>query len=127
VSTTQLPAPYPLYWPRTQTRLLPAVALAGLLACEPHREAVKECVEIDRAAASAFVVKCAEAANPKSDEEGEDLVAQCEETARRLHCVRENWFLMTWNATAGDWDRCLCGYSDVTGRAVCARHGWDGK
>jgi hypothetical protein len=30
-----------------------------------------------------FVVACAEAANPKSDEEGEDLVSQCERTGGR--------------------------------------------
>lgn len=33
-----------------------------------------------------FIVDCAEAANPKSDEEGEDLVEQCEETAKNVLC-----------------------------------------
>jgi len=33
-----------------------------------------------------FILKCAEAANPKSDEEGEDLVIQCEKTSRNLFC-----------------------------------------
>jgi hypothetical protein len=33
-----------------------------------------------------FILKCAEAANPKSDEEGEDLVMQCEKTSRNLFC-----------------------------------------
>lgn len=33
-----------------------------------------------------FILKCADAANPKSDEEGEDLVIQCEKTSRNLFC-----------------------------------------
>lgn len=33
-----------------------------------------------------FIVDCASAANPKSDEEGEDLVEQCEETAKNVLC-----------------------------------------
>ncbi len=37
----------------------------------------------DRAAA--FIIECAGAANPHSDEEGEDLVLQCERTATRLY------------------------------------------
>ncbi len=37
----------------------------------------------DRAAA--FIIQCASAANPHSDEEGEDLVRQCEQTATRLY------------------------------------------
>lgn len=33
-----------------------------------------------------FIVDCAKAANPLSDEEGEALVAQCEKTGRRVVC-----------------------------------------
>lgn len=33
-----------------------------------------------------FIIKCAEAANPKSDEEGEDLVEECRLTADHLYC-----------------------------------------
>ena len=33
-----------------------------------------------------YVVECAKAANPLSDEEGEDLVLQCERTMRRALC-----------------------------------------
>lgn len=36
-----------------------------------------------------FIIKCAEAANPKSDEEGEDLVSQCELTGARTLCPVE--------------------------------------
>jgi len=33
-----------------------------------------------------FIINCAKAANPMSDEEGEDLVLQCERTSRDLFC-----------------------------------------
>ena len=33
-----------------------------------------------------YVVECSRAANPLSDEEGEDLVSQCETTMRRALC-----------------------------------------
>jgi len=33
-----------------------------------------------------FIVDCATAANPRSDEEGEDLVAQCQKTAEKILC-----------------------------------------
>ncbi len=36
-----------------------------------------------------FIVQCSTAANPHSDEEGEDLVSQCEKTAKNLFCRKE--------------------------------------
>ena len=33
-----------------------------------------------------FIINCAKAANPMSDEEGEDLVIQCERTSHNLFC-----------------------------------------
>lgn len=42
--------------------------------------------EHDRMALADYIVKCAAAANPKSDEEGEDLVMQCEESMKRSFC-----------------------------------------
>ena len=33
-----------------------------------------------------FIINCAKAANPMSDEEGEDLVIQCERTSYDLFC-----------------------------------------
>lgn len=35
-----------------------------------------------------MILACAKAANPMSDEEGEDLVAQCEKTAQRTVCPK---------------------------------------
>ena len=38
-----------------------------------------------------FIIACAKAANPMSDEEGEDLVKQCEWTSQNLFCrYKEN-------------------------------------
>lgn len=45
--------------------------------------------EKDRDKLANFIVKCAEAANPKSDEEGEDLVAQCEQTGINVVCPEQ--------------------------------------
>ncbi len=36
-----------------------------------------------------FIIDCAKAANPMSDEEGEDLVEQCEKTSHPLFCEKE--------------------------------------
>ena len=40
-----------------------------------------------------FIVDCAKAANPMSDEEGEDLVRQCDITSKHLFCeyVKEKY------------------------------------
>lgn len=58
----------------------------GMCACTPEPPLVSvvsepHCTEsADRAALATFIVECARAANPMSDEEGEDLVAQCMRT-----------------------------------------------
>jgi hypothetical protein len=57
------------------------------------------CSQNDPARAE-WILKCAEAANPMSDEEGEDLVLQCENTSERLFCPR---VLHRWYALAGVW------------------------
>ena len=38
-----------------------------------------------------FIINCAKAANPMSDEEGEDLVKQCEKTSVNLFCKTVYW------------------------------------
>lgn len=46
-----------------------------------------ECnTEAQRKTLAKFVVDCAKAANPMSDEEGEDLVQQCEATGKNIIC-----------------------------------------
>jgi hypothetical protein len=54
--------------------------------------------EAKRPEMAAFIIECARAANPHSDEEGEDLVAQCERTGHRLFatsrtriCIRDRF------------------------------------
>lgn len=54
----------------------------------------------DRKVLADFILQCARNANPMSDEEGEDLVIQCERTGLRTICpssvVCRNW--------TEDWD-----------------------
>lgn len=49
----------------------------------PELYFVKECENDKRAE---FIINCARAANPMSDEEGEDLIKQCDATSVSLYC-----------------------------------------
>ena len=51
---------------------------------EPKWTWKKICKDNDKRAK--FIIDCAKAANPMSDEEGEDLVLQCERTSNALFC-----------------------------------------
>ena len=51
---------------------------------EPNWRWKEICKDNDKRAE--FIINCAKAANPMSDEEGEDLVIQCERTSRHLFC-----------------------------------------
>lgn len=62
------------------------VCRTGRFACELHKM-VKLICEVPEKAK--FILDCAKAANPMSDEEGEDLVIQCERTATSLFCKME--------------------------------------
>lgn len=42
----------------------------------------------DIALQAKFIIDCAKAANPMSDEEGEDLVAECRKTSNYLFCKK---------------------------------------
>lgn len=53
-----------------------------------------------------FILTCAKNANPMSDEEGEDLVKQCEKTGNNLYQVRSYGFCHTTEQ--------YCSYYDVT-------------
>ena len=50
-----------------------------------------------------FIVDCAKSANPMSDEEGEDLVKQCELTGKETICTDEKH---CWNHDSARWERC---------------------
>lgn len=74
---------------------LVAVLLAG---CDEGKPVVRygEICGNDTAERRAqFVLDCAAAANPLSDEEGEDLVAQCQATADAMLCKR-GWYVYQW-------------------------------
>ena len=57
--------------------------------CKPGQIPRKTICEQDKRAE--FILKCAKAANPMSDEEGEDLVEQCELTSHNLYCKTVNF------------------------------------
>jgi len=43
----------------------------------------------DQESRAKFIIDCSKAANPMSDEEGEDLVKQCSWTSQDLFCTKE--------------------------------------
>ncbi len=60
-----------------------------LVSCSASEEVrlEHECVDaMDRVMVVDCMVKCANAANPKSDEEGEDLVSQCDRSCTKMVC-----------------------------------------
>jgi len=80
-------------------QVLTAITLVLLTACaeENFKTYTQESIRGDEDAAS-FIVKCSKAANPMSDEEGEDLVQQCEDTAKRIYGTREYYgYLSQYN------------------------------
>lgn len=64
---------------------------------EKHQCVNKE----DRAALAKFIIECSKAANPLSDEEGEDLVAQCERTGERTLCETTKMCRVTYLGYTG--------------------------
>lgn len=71
------------------------LAIVLLLAgCGPQSSNYTEtvCDPVTAPLRADFIVKCAEAANPKSDEEGEDLVRECGNQAEKLFCREERAF-----------------------------------
>jgi hypothetical protein len=71
------------------TKIILLLALAGCSSEKVWTDSMEKSVCVsreDKRELAAFIIKCAEAANPKSDEEGEDLVKQCEWTGERVLC-----------------------------------------
>jgi hypothetical protein len=58
----------------------------GFGQCMPGGYIYKETCDVNKQAK--FIIECARAANPMSDEEGEDLVAQCDIISWRLFCTK---------------------------------------
>ena len=100
-------------------RTFRALGLFALLsACGPSVQQELTCAPSESERATACMLSCAEAANPKSDEEGEDLVLQCEDSCRRLLCHTGQW--LYWGGS--EWQRCADG-NDRAKRA-CRASGW---
>lgn len=76
----------------TTKRVMALLCGSALLSgCQPgtrvERIEIHSCQTTEsRRRLAKFIIDCSAAANPKSDEEGEDLVAQCEQTGRRTIC-----------------------------------------
>lgn len=84
-------------------RILLLVALATLAGCEgpprlyEEQKPVCDTPELRQNVAD-FVVQCAKAANPMSDEEGEDLVAECRRSGMLMLCPEQTF---TYNYSNG--------------------------
>lgn len=59
----------------------PTLDIRSSLIIEPHCSTPEE-----RQALASFIIECGRAVNSHSDEEGEDLIAQCEKTGERALC-----------------------------------------
>lgn len=68
--------------------------------------------------AKACLVECAQAANPKSDEESEDLVYQCEKSCTNIYC----WRYVRYFDSQG-WCDCRKGLTEPY-RTACMNAGW---
>jgi hypothetical protein len=58
-----------------------------------------ECLPADKGLRD-FIIECARVANPMSDEEGEDLVQQCEYTGKSIMCPKITYSVIySWDMT----------------------------
>lgn len=73
---------------RTRLAAISCIAAVALSGCEPVLTLTSRsfCAHSMAERRAKFIIDCSRAANPMSDEEGEDLVAQCESTASNLFC-----------------------------------------
>lgn len=66
--------------------LMPPLVLEPALSrTEARWVSVQEVCDIERM--TSFILDCAKAANPQSDEEGEDLVVECQRVALSAFCT----------------------------------------
>ena len=78
-----------------------------------ERSSRQKCMSMEeKRELASFIIKCSEAANPKSDEEGEDLVIQCERTGINTLCQTVDVCRTTIersfprHSSPGDWGPC---------------------
>ncbi len=96
---------------------LALLVVGGCVAREPSNWEVR-CVEPGPEAA-ACMIECARAANPMSDEEGEDLVAECARRCTTFTCERKP--LHYWESGEG-WRNCEYAAGPYAG--WCASRGY---
>ena len=101
------------------------VSLASLGCANARTFTEAHCDTVEAREAATFVIECSKAANPMSDEEGEDLVAQCHATARELFCS-ERWRVVS------PWEDGISASCDDVAKGsdeqkACRRAGWNGK
>lgn len=110
--------------------ILYAFAIIGppltMTACGPgtpedFRRSVEHCDELDDDKAATFILACAKNANPMSDEEGEDLVEQCERTAMKVSCIRPG---MSYRKSGQGHRTYHCRDAIDNDRTLCIRHGY---
>ena len=94
--------------------ILPALLLTG---CGDYGYIHTKTVFTDTEKAAEFIVKCAEAANPLSDEEGEDLVAECKFTAKELY--GEKMFVAKHVSRGGSLGSEVCSGKDYPSAMKC--------
>lgn len=76
--------------------LTPIMLVVALTACEAFEEkAIVKRICVDKTSSAEWILKCIKNGNPMSDEEGEDLVKQCEWSANSLgfQCARYDYLV----------------------------------
>lgn len=107
---------------KAQTFLLLALALSGCgdsLKVEPFERCTVPAEHRD--ALLKFVIDCAKAANPMSDEEGEDLVQQCERTGAKAFETCETVYESL--ESESNWVPCSTKLSQQS-QQKCQQRGW---
>ncbi len=77
--------------------------------------------------AQSCMIECARAANPHSDEEGEDLVRECARQCYRMNCERTTWLYWTQAGFLGaksGYQRCALASKRI--QMLCRAAGWNG-
>lgn len=71
--------------------------MLALTACNGEKKVIPKTEILDKEKAAQFIIDCAKAANPMSGEKGEDLVLQCEYTARNLYGAKVYYVFYEYN------------------------------
>lgn len=102
-------------------RLIVSVLLLTACSEESTTHVWRDCVKRDSDKVVDCMIRCAEAANPKSDEEGEDLVAQCEASCERQSACLE----YVWRYRINNLDNAkTCSSAPANIQQLCKQSGW---